>query len=967
MKSWKIPTSEQVDRTVALLGYPEQYRYFFDRLENPEWIKPLKSKGFFSNPPKPKLDEVNGTIAFPPWPESRYLVRMASLKPDVVLEIILQILDTDNVSVHGDLADAALAMPGAMAAEWIKKEVRWIDVGKRLYFNLPDKLGALIKHLAKAGKVEQALTLTRSLLTVLPDPKDREKDKEDHDETFRLSPEPQARFDLWYYGQILKKYIPNLVTAAGKKSLTLFCNLLETAINLSKRFPEKIFPEDYSYIWRPAIEEHEENLGLNLKDLLVSAVRDAVEQLAKNDPGMTQELVLQLENRDWRIFKRIALHLLKFHSEIAIDLVSDRLTNRLLFEEGTNNHEYVLLIERCFKFLRGEQKEIILGWIEEGPDLETFKTSREQWTGKRPTDDDAKQYKKYWQRDRLAWFRNDLPGNWKERFGVLVAELGEPEHPEFAGRRDAAWVGPTSPKTTEELRSMNLEALVQFLLSWKPTGERMVPSPEGLGRVLSPIVAQDPNRFGAEALKFKELDPTYVRALFSGLREATKQKTAFPWQPVLELGFWVVNQPREIPGRKSEYADLDPGWVWTRKAIAELLSNGFESNDVPIPFDLRLLAWRILRPLTEDPEPAPEDEAKYGGSNMDPVTLSINTTRGEAIHTVIRYALWVRRHIEKKGDGKERVGRGFEEMPEVRDVLDQHLDPTQDPSLAIRAVYGQWFPWLDLLDKVWSVKNITNIFPSDEPLQDMRNAAWEAYIIFCPPYDNVFDVLREEYNRTIEFIGSYSKEKRYLANAEERLAEHLMTFYWRGKLLLDEENGLLDRFFKKASDKLRSHAFDFIGRTLKADKEAILPEIIERLKTVWERRLAVASLSPEYHGKELATFGLWFASAKFDDKWSMDQLVEILKLTRKAEPDHMVIERLVEVCKAFPQQSVECIRLMAEGDKEGWHISGWREQARTILGVALQSSNPDIKAASENVVHYFGKRGYLEFRSLLQK
>ena len=95
--------------------------------------------------------------------------------------------------------------------------------------------------------------------------------------------------------------------------------------------------------------------------------------------------------------------------------------------------------------------------------------------------------------------------------------------------------------------------------------------------------------------------------------------------------------------------------------------------------------------------------------------------------------------------------------------------------------------------------------------------------------------------------------------------------------------------------------------------------------------------------------------------------MEVLKVTKKAEPDHMVIERLVEVCKIFPQQSVECLRLMAEGDKEGWQIYGWREQARTILGIALQSSNPDIKTASENVVNYFGKRGYLEFRSLLQK
>lgn len=964
MKSWKTPTPEQVDHAVGLMGHAEHYRYFFDRLENPEWIKPLKSKGFFGNPPKVERDEARGTIGFPIWPESRYLLRMASLKPEAVVEINLQIPATDNVRVHEDLADAALAMPAAMAAEWTKRELEWIEKQGELYFILPDKLGALIKHLAIGNEVEQALALARLLLAVLPDPKVKGKEE---DEAFRLPPEPQARFDLWHYGQILKKYIPSLVTAAGKESLILLCDLLETSINLSNRSPEKIFPEDYSNIWRPAVEEHEEDLGLNLKDFLVSAIRDAVEQIAKNNPGMTQELVLQLESKEWRIFKRIALDLLRFHPEVAVDQVSDRLTNRLLLVEGVNNHEYVLLMQECFKLLRAEQKEIILGWIEEGPDLEKFKTSREQWTGTRPTDEQAKQYKKYWQRDRLAWFRKDLSGNWKDLFDVLVTELGEPEYPEFAVRRGTAWVGPTSPKPAEELRSMSLEALVEFLRSWKPTAERMVPSPEGLGRVLSPIVAQDPNRFAAEALKFKELDPTYVRALFSGLREATKQKTAFPWQPVLELGFWVVRQPREIPGRKSEYSDLDPGWVWARKAIAEALSSGFEPSDAEIPFALRSLVWKVIQPITEDPDPTPEHESEYGGSNMDPVTLSINTTRGDAMHTVIRYALWVRRHIENEADGKERIGRGFDEMPEVKEVLDQHLDPSKDPSLAIRAVYGQWFPWLVLLDKGWTVKNITKIFPSDEKLLGIRNAAWESYIIFCLPYDNAFEVLRQEYGRAIELLGSLSKEKRYLADPEECLAEHLMTFCWRGKFSLDEEDGLLDRFYKKASDKVRSHAMEFIGRTLETEKGAVPSEIIKRFKILWNKRLEVARSSPESHSMELAAFGWWFASAKFDDKWSMNQLVEILKFTKKAEPDHMVIERLTEVCNALPGQSVECLRLMAAGDKEGWKIYGWREQAQTILAVALQSPDPNIKSAAENVVHYFGTRGYLEFRSLLQK
>ena len=88
MRSWKKPTPEQVDQAVALLVYAEHYRYFFDRLENPEWLEPLWDKGFFKHPPQPVWDEGEGTIRFPPWPEARYLARMAKHKPELVAKII---------------------------------------------------------------------------------------------------------------------------------------------------------------------------------------------------------------------------------------------------------------------------------------------------------------------------------------------------------------------------------------------------------------------------------------------------------------------------------------------------------------------------------------------------------------------------------------------------------------------------------------------------------------------------------------------------------------------------------------------------------------------------------------------------------------------------------------------------------------------------------------------------------------
>src|ERR1700733_2097498 len=188
------PTPENVDATVARLGHGEYNRYFFDRLASPAWIRPLKLKGFFSSPPKPTRDDERGTIAFMIWPEARYLFRMAARDPEAVAEVALQVPNTENVRVHDDLVDIALALPAGLAAKFVPDAKLWIRAPYELL--LPEKLGALISKLATEGEAQSALDLTRSVLEVLPDSKPI------------LVPEPRGHFDTWHYERVLRRDIP---------------------------------------------------------------------------------------------------------------------------------------------------------------------------------------------------------------------------------------------------------------------------------------------------------------------------------------------------------------------------------------------------------------------------------------------------------------------------------------------------------------------------------------------------------------------------------------------------------------------------------------------------------------------------------------------------------------------------------------------------------------------------------------
>jgi hypothetical protein len=177
----------------------------------------------------------------------------------------------------------------------------------------------------------------------------------------------------------------------------------------------------------------------------------------------------------------------------------------------------------------------------------------------------------------------------------------------------------------------------------------------------------------------------------------------------------------------------------------------------------------------------------------------------------------------------------------------------------------------------------------------------------------------------------------------------------------------------KASDALCGHAFSTEGRRFYNTKETIPAKILGRMEALWERRLADAqtNMSPASHAAELAAFGWWFASAKFDDTWALDQLTQVLEITPSKivslmrAVDRLVVERLAILAKDKPRQAMECLRLMIEGDTEGWRVRSWREHVRTILATAIQNPDVETRQAAENLVHRLGARGYFEFRDLL--
>ncbi len=943
MPSWKKPTQDQIDRTLALIVRKEHYRYFFEKLENPEWIEPLWEKGFFKNPPK--IYKKDDTIFFPSWSEARYLARMVKHKPELVRDIINKMPETDNVQVLYELADAALKMPPDIAATLIDKFNQWANV-QHLDIVLAEKLGDLIEHLAKEGQPEQALSLAERLLDI-------QEPGEDIFKKFGLDTkiqDPQTKIgDVWHYREILSKNVPALIKVEKFKAFDFLCKLLDKAIRISIESESEV--EDFSFIWRPAIEDYPQKVRKDVKNVLVNAVQDATDLLVKENLASLENIINHLELYSYPIFKRIVLYLLWRFPEKGLKFIPKYIINYKLFSDPHFKYEYTLLLRKFFRNLHDEEKKQILSWLEKGPDPEFLegKSSEEQ-----------EQIKKYWLYRQITRFNlEDLPQDWQKCYKELVKEFGEPKRPDLEVTF-TEWIGPTSPLTVEELQQKSIDEIVDFLKKWKPPkGIIEVPSPEGLGRALSTVVTQKPEKFARQAEKFIGINPTYVRHVIFGLIEALKQDKTFSWESILNLCQWAVRQPREVSSKKKKpLFGLDSDWGWTRKEIASLLETTFEKD--ALPFEFRDKVWDILKPLTEDPEPTRDEEKeRIGPPELRWPTLAINSVRGRAIHAVIKYALWVRKHLEK-----DQEYRGFDSMPEVKTVLEKHLNPSCDPSLVIRSVYGQWFPWLVYLDRQWTKEKVSQIFPIEN--SNLRDVAWEAYLTFNKAYKEIFDILREQYAYSVDQLELRAKgqpPKEY----EKNLAEHLMTFYGLG--LIELYDPILEKFWENGGP-LRKEALEFIGRAFYyTDKNKISKSTIDRFKQLWNKLLEKFEEAPDQYKQEIAAFGWWFIAEKFGDDWTITYLPKVLEVAGKKIDDFVIreiINKFTLLIDEKPQKVLFCLKHIFESDQQGWHIYFSRENIKVILNKALSNSNIEVVEEAKRLINYLGSRGYFEFRELLK-
>ena len=952
MNSFKKPTHQQIDKAVALMVTPQHCRMFFGKLENPHWVAPLRERGFFSSPPKP-MQTQDGSY-HPAWPASHYLARMAGLAPDEVFKT-LALIETENARVISDIAEAALALPGPLAAKLSRKVLTAIvkDIWVSLY---ADKGADLIVRLAGNGEVKAAISLADSLFYL------RSKES--------VGCNPVPRMDAYRYAQLLPRVVDAACLADPDRAMHWTCDLLKTAVSYHQAPERRDDPDDFSCIWRPAVEDHPQNRGHDVADCVVTAVRSLCERVVREDLWSLPKTVEFLRSFDKLIFDRVGLHLSRLFVEKDQELTRQQMLKKDLFDDSRFRHEYALLLRDCFPMLSIDDQSAILRWIEQGPDRDGTRQLLRANLGERSGEEMVDRYIRIWQRDRLSWFCASLPPQWKERYDQLVSEFGEPEHADFTYWMESRWGGGEPPKKAAELASMSTPDIVAFLTAWRPDPDKQSgPSINDLAEEFASAARDNLERFASEAPVFADVHPSYLSNLLMVFWTALQNQRKFALEPVVELCLTITGRPTELaPGHRigGDPDESDQSWEYAKNEVTEVVRQICDHGDAPL--GLRGKLWQCLARS----EPLPDKSYVVGDPQEDARMAdwtrfhACNNLRARLIHAVIRYAVWVKTQMTRERGG-DAASVTFADIPEAKALLGKHLEPEGDDSPAVRSEYGRHFPALWWIDADWSQAHANDVFTLAGSKRVHGWAAWNAYIVANGFSERVFGVLRATYSEAIAQITPELADSASGYTPLSGLGEHMVILCGRGLLPVEDENGLLRAFFRNASPSVRGRAIEFVGRSL-TEADPLPEKVVRNFMSLWNWYWSeFGRQRPAKSSEQFTGFGWWLTCGKFDTNWCLDRLAEVTEIAPLILPEKDVLDKLGELAQGHPTQVILVVDRMVRGDKEGWHVIGYDKELASILNAVLHYGDDAAKQQVQSIMNHLGRRGYIGFGKLVRR
>jgi hypothetical protein len=959
-EDWQAPDDELVRQVLIRLGDLQHRKIFYQGLENPLWVGKLAARHVFDDAPQMSVDD-NGRLRSRLWPEGEYLARMAALVPEEVVPIFQQLAATDNVWVQRIILQGVTNMPSRHARDFARFLAEYMKGAERFYLE-PGKFVALISSLQADGYAKQSIRLLNALY----------RPREGLDSEQRIGGQTvEAGLDSDAYLHWLPKSVPVLV-ALGEKGLANAIGWLVENERLT-RYGELTADYDSSHIWRPSIASGDQNpfdnqVGHALVDAVLATASGCVQSGVE-----VRRVLARIDNMHEPILGRIAMEFLAILPERLLDLSED--ARELMIARLLDKRSMIFGMWREYAnlarvVLPRAGPEEIAAWV-------AFVRSNEIWPDESeirailaysdnvPADVTEQEISDYRSRRRLellaAIGRESLPSDLLGEFDRLVADYGMPARPGLPGEIEILpFVGPSSPLLRAEMADLGLDELFSYLKSWRPTATRMFgPSVEGLARQVEQLVHGDPGKFAERAWDMRELPIAYVRAAIAGWRQAIGEGAVFTTGEVWRLAAFVGDQADDGADQSASIFEEETVWRYAQQEIARLVSTYLRQRGELSLFVARLL-WIILRPLTSHADPTTDRENRAIAGGMDPLTLSLNSTRPVAVRSTA--------YLLEAMDRHGVVADDIDLVADILDVLEEHIGPSRDPSLATAATLGEVLgifinvapDWLDAHAELL----FGGIKSADPEEQAWSDSAFSVAVAAYGPSRTLLRYLRQWF--TASFESTYIERTKFVGwknpqSPAQHVASHVLLLYAYGVIGMDDP--LIEMLFSATTPEARGDALGKLGWQFMRENISESVRIRAEELIDWRAEEIIAGRASTV---ELNGFHWWIKANRFPPEWWLP-ILELAADNPRFDPRSTLGSALAEVASRFPQQTVALLGRLVSGRAQAWERYDLVENAPLILAFALDSGDSKAQATARVVMDRLGRDGYTDLDRVVSK
>lgn len=952
---FEVPTPELIEEVLVRIGDLQHRRVFYDGLENPNWVKPLAEANAFGNVPRTVVD-AEGYLRTTPWPEGDYLVRMSPHVPQEVARVLEPLKETEDPYVQRVILRAATQMQAVLAREFVPTITRLFD-GPLVRLMDPKDWVTLIATLAgDEATAKEAMAVANALF------RPRAAPPED-------APYPRQRAVVRLEPYAYRRSMPALREALASfelKTLTQLKIWLEEYQVLSGNYFEDR-KRDVSTIWRPSIPPHEQNHGYGeIGDALVDAVRDEAASLLERDVPL-EDVLKTLQRSEQPLIQRIAVYVVSEAVSTTRDGLAQgrkHLFDRRYLEEDFRN-EYAHLARAVLPTLTDEDKEEWLTLVTSGPfqDLDWLTDRAGRFLQEGETVEEVIQrYQEVWRRDVLASIGADeLPESGFDLLTQLVEKWGNPRHPEFPNWMEFTESTPRGDEGGAKLSSLTATEVVARLQDWTPErgpSSSNEPTIEGQARILESDVRERPSEYVEIASDFAQLDPTYVRALFSGLAETVKEHPPADWAPLLQL-FEIVAAHDEQPTLEEQGFDRDGSWRFAQRELLRLIEAALKRKKDDTELPLSVLVESVAA-LAESSDPTPEYEAQYGGENMDPLTLSLNGLRPVAVAQLADILLHIHVRVAEGWTAPEGIGI------RIKAVLESRMGAAADPSQAVAAAFGRSIGKFIDADEAWAKSVLSRLLgepgaPVDSAYTDIVvSTALATYrpslklVTFLADY---YESMLARAARGESVAVGWHRERA----ATELLGDHIVVLMVRGELELSDP--LVTGYFASATVHDRASVLGHLGWGL--GREEDLPaQVVERARELMDARMASVLAGSDVN--ELSGFAWWATARHFAPEWWLP-ILEVAATGEDLDPHGLVGEALEDAAEVAPGSALTVFKALLSRHTEPFQRYGLIEHAAGVIAAALDSTDEEVTEDARALLDQLGRQGEIRLGDLVEE